>query len=102
MRRSKEENLFEGQKGAAWVKTKQGILEAWFLPKGQDFDRLEIAETVTTDGHFRYAFGGLSHVPPTMNSSHRISYIKDGRALFEVWANAALAAKLRQSTANVR
>ncbi len=32
IRRSKEEQLFEGQKGAAWFKTDQGIFEVWFLP----------------------------------------------------------------------
>ncbi len=32
IRRSKEEHLFEGQKGAAWFKTNQGIFEVWFLP----------------------------------------------------------------------
>jgi hypothetical protein len=32
IRRSKEEHLFEGQKGAAWFKTNQGVFEAWFLP----------------------------------------------------------------------
>jgi hypothetical protein len=32
IRRSVEEHLFEGQKGAAWFKTNQGIFEVWFLP----------------------------------------------------------------------
>jgi hypothetical protein len=32
IRRSKEEHLFRGQKGAAWFKTNQGIFEVWFLP----------------------------------------------------------------------
>jgi len=32
IRRSKEEHLFEGQKGAAWFKTNQGSFEVWFLP----------------------------------------------------------------------
>jgi hypothetical protein len=31
IRRSKEEHLFEGQKGAAWFKTNQGIFEVWFM-----------------------------------------------------------------------
>jgi hypothetical protein len=32
IRRSKEEHLFEGQKGAAWFKTSGGVFEVWFLP----------------------------------------------------------------------
>lgn len=32
IRRSKEEHLFAGQKGAAWFKTNQGAFEVWFLP----------------------------------------------------------------------
>jgi hypothetical protein len=32
IRRSKEERLFDGQKGAAWFKTNQGIFEVWFFP----------------------------------------------------------------------
>jgi hypothetical protein len=32
IRRSKEEHLFKGQKGAAWFKTNQGVFEVWFLP----------------------------------------------------------------------
>jgi hypothetical protein len=31
IRRSKEEHLFGGQKGAAWFKTNQGIFEVWFM-----------------------------------------------------------------------
>jgi hypothetical protein len=31
IRRSKEEHLFSGQKGAAWFKTDQGMFEVWFL-----------------------------------------------------------------------
>lgn len=32
IRRSKEEHIFQGQKGGAWFKTNQGVLEAWFFP----------------------------------------------------------------------
>ena len=35
IRRSVEENLFPNEKGAAWIKTDQGILEVWFLPTPQ-------------------------------------------------------------------
>ena len=33
IRRSVEERLFKGQKGAAWFKTNQGVFEVWFLPE---------------------------------------------------------------------
>jgi hypothetical protein len=32
IRRSKEERLFEGQRGAAWLTTDQGVFEVWFFP----------------------------------------------------------------------
>ena len=32
IRRSKEEHLFQGQKGAAWFRTNHGVFEAWFFP----------------------------------------------------------------------
>jgi hypothetical protein len=32
IRRSKEEHLVEGQRGAAWFKTNQGTFEVWFFP----------------------------------------------------------------------
>ena len=35
IRRSKEERLFKGQKGAAWFKTNQGVFEVWFLPNAR-------------------------------------------------------------------
>jgi hypothetical protein len=35
IRRSKEENLFEDQKGAAWFRTNQGIFEVWFMPDAE-------------------------------------------------------------------
>jgi hypothetical protein len=99
MRRSTEEHLFEGQKGAAWVKTNQGIFEVWFLPSGEDFDKLEIKETVTQDKRYVYSFRGLSRVPPTIDSSQRIVFIKHGDVLFKVWGNGALAAQLHESIA---
>jgi len=44
MRRSVEERLFKGQKGAAWFKTDRGVFEVWFLPKSENFAGLEIDE----------------------------------------------------------
>ncbi len=75
--RSKEEHLFDGQKGAAWVKTKQGDFEAWFLPKGRTFDDLRIAERITPEGRYLYSFRGLPHVPPNLDSSRQIIFIRD-------------------------
>jgi len=96
MRRSKEENLFVGQKGAAWVKTDHGIFEAWFLPSGQSFEKLAIKETVGGDGRYLYSFSSLSHVPPTLDSSQPMAFIEDGSVLFQVWGNPAFAAELRR------
>jgi hypothetical protein len=102
MRRSKEENLFVGQKGAAWVKTDHGIFEAWFLPSGQSFEKLGIKETVGGDGRYLYSFSGLSHVPPTLDSSQPMAFIEDGSVLFQVWGNPAFAAELRRRFSNTR
>lgn len=102
MRRSKEEHLFEGQKGAAWIKTDHGIFEAWFLPSNQTFEKLEIKETVTGNGRSLYSFSGLPHVPPALDSSLPIAFVKDGSVLFEVWGNGALAEELRQSISKAR
>src|SRR5271163_4401351 len=41
IRRSKEEHLFEGQKGAAWFQTSQGSFEVWFLAAPETFAGLE-------------------------------------------------------------
>ncbi len=102
MRRSKEENLFEGQKGAAWVKTDYGIFEAWFLPGNETFEKLEIKETLAGNGRYLYSFSGLAHVPPTLDSSQPIAFIKNGSRLFEVWGNRALAAVLRQRLSDTK
>lgn len=102
MARSKEEQLFEGQKGAAWIKTDRGIFEAWFLPSSQTFENLKIKQTVTREGRYLYSFSGLAHVPPTMDSSRPIAFIKDGSVLYQVWNDQALAAELRRSLPTAR
>ncbi len=42
VRSSKQAELFEGEKGAAWYKTKQGVFEVLFLPVSQNFEGLQI------------------------------------------------------------
>ena len=58
IRRSKEERLFKGEKGAAWFKTDKGVFEIWFVPKTESFDRLEIIEKKQGNGRYLYSFRG--------------------------------------------
>jgi len=43
IRRSKEENLFKGQKGAAWYKTDLGVFKVWFLPERENFSGCKLS-----------------------------------------------------------
>ncbi len=54
---SKMTGMFEGQKGAALYRTHQGGFEALFLPKPQNFDRLQIVERQES-GRYLYSFAG--------------------------------------------
>jgi len=101
IRRSKEENVFEGQKGAAWFKTDQGIFEVWFLPVGESFADLQIVEESKGDGRFIYSFRGTPRILTHIDSSEPIVFIKQGNLLFEVWGDERLAASLRQAFQNL-
>lgn len=57
---SKMTGMFEGLKGAALYRTDRGAFEALFLPKPQNFDRLQIVERQES-GRYLYSFVG----PPT-------------------------------------
>lgn len=94
IRRSKEEHLFEGQKGAAWYKTDQGIFEVWFLPKLENFVALDIIAQPQGNGRYTYFFRGTPRISTTMDSSKPISFIKYGNLLFEVWGDKQLAGNL--------
>jgi hypothetical protein len=54
---SKMTGTFEGQKGAAVYRTDQGGFDALFLPKPQNFDRLQIVERQES-GRYLYSFAG--------------------------------------------
>jgi hypothetical protein len=54
---SKMTGMFEGQKGAAVYRTDRGGFDALFLPKPQNFDRLQIVERQES-GEYLYSFAG--------------------------------------------
>ena len=56
----RESTFLRVRKGAAWIKTKQGIFEAWFLPKGRTFDDLKITQSIAVDGSYLYSFSWFS------------------------------------------
>lgn len=96
IRRSKEEHMFQGQKGAAWFKSNQGIFEAWFLPASEDFKNWEVTE-VGRNGRYLYSFRGSPAVPAPIDSSRPITFIKHGKVLLEIWGNQPLAERLGQA-----
>jgi hypothetical protein len=94
VRRSKEEHLFTGQKGAAWFKTDKGIFEVWFLPKTESFGALEVIEEPQGNGRYVYSFRGTPRISTHMDSSKQIFFLKHGNLLFEVWGDKQLATSL--------
>jgi hypothetical protein len=95
IRRSKEENIFEGQKGAAWFQSKQGIFEVLFLPNEKDFSTLSITET-QGDGLITYSFGGNPQFKGKFKQSVKhLHFIKHNNLLFEVLENDPLTAHLK-------
>ena len=96
IRRSKEEQFFEGQKGAAWFKTSQGDFEVWFLPSPETFAGLEVI-TQQKNGRYIYSFGGTPRISRTKDSSKPIYFIKDRNALFNVWGDEQLAARIQRA-----
>jgi hypothetical protein len=94
IRRSKEENFFKGQKGAAFYKTDRGVFEVWFLPERESFSRLQIIEQAKENGRYFYSFRGRPRIANTIDSANSISFIKHGNLLFEVWGDKQLAQEL--------
>ncbi len=94
IRRSKEEHRFEGQKGAAWFKSNQGIFEVWFLPSSETFADLEVISQ-QKNGRYIYSFRGTPRISSTTDSSKPIYFIKYRNALFNVWGNQQLAASIQ-------
>jgi hypothetical protein len=100
IRRSKEEHMFVGQKGAAWFKTDHGIFEVWFLPKGESFSALKVIEQAEGNGSYTYSFQGTPRISTHMESPRHIFFIKHGNLLFEVLGNQQLAMSLDQALQN--
>jgi hypothetical protein len=95
IRRSKEENLFEGQKGAAWFQSRQGIFEVLILPNKKAFSALSITET-QSDSLITYSFGGNPRFNGKfIQSVKHLHFIKHKNLLFEVLENEPLAAQLK-------
>lgn len=102
IRRSKEERLFPGKKGAAWFKTDKGVFEVWFLPKPETFDGFAIIVQPQSNGRYIYSFAGTPRTGTprlltTTNSAKPISFIRHRSVLFEVWGDQQLAARLQQT-----
>lgn len=97
VRSSKQAELFEGEKGAAWYKTKQGVFEVLFLPVAQNFEGLQIVAESKPGGRHSYVFRGTPHIPTTMDSAQTMVFIKHENLLFEVWGNEQLAKQLTKA-----
>jgi hypothetical protein len=96
IRRSVEERLFKGQKGAAWFKTDRGIFEVWFLPKPESFAGLEINDQ-RKNGEYISSFRGTPRMSVTMDGSKPSYFIKHGSVLFHVIGDEELAASIKNA-----
>ena len=96
MRRSVEEHLFKGQKGAAWFKTDRGIFEVWFLPKSKSFAGLEINDQ-WRNGEYVSSFRGTPRISLTMGGSKHNFFIKYENVLFHVIGDEQLAASIKNA-----
>jgi hypothetical protein len=94
VRSSKQADLFEGEKGAAWYKTKQGIFEVLFLHERQDFDGLEVIDEPTIGGRHTYTFRGTPRTSTRMEGASLITFVRHKNLMFEVMNNEALAHRL--------
>lgn len=82
--------------GAAWYKTKQGVLEVWLLPKAETFASLQIVVQPQPNGRFIYSFQGAPHIQSPMDSSKPIAFLKHGNLTFEVRCDEELAENITQ------
>jgi len=97
IRRSKQEHLFEGEKGAAWFSTNRGVFEVWFLQEDQTFASLEVVEQPQPNGQYGYTFRGTPQISTSIDSAKRLYFIKRGRLMFEVLGDSELANSLEQA-----
>jgi len=91
---SKMQNLFEGQKGAAFYRTDQGSFDVVFLPKEETFDAVQVVEQ-RQDNLYAYSFRGIPHSPGRMESSKKTYFIKWANLLFLLWSDADLAGSIQ-------
>jgi hypothetical protein len=96
IRRSLEERLFDGQKGAAWFKTDRGVFDVWFLPAPETFAGLEVDER-RENGRYLYSFRGAPQISRTIDSSKQSYFISYNNFLFHVWGDEQLAASIRSA-----
>jgi len=102
IRLSKQEDIFEGQKGAAWFQSKQGVFEVLFLQSGKDFSALTITEKQAND-ITTYSFSGNPQATlKSMQSVKHLHFIKHKNVLFEVLENDPLAVLLKKETETQR
>ena len=94
VRSSKQADLFEGEKGAAWYKTKQGVFEVLFLHESQTFDGLEVVDEPTTGGRHTYRFRGTPRTSSWMEGAKPITFIRHKNLMFETFDNEELAKRL--------
>lgn len=94
MRRSKQENLFGSEAGAAWVKSDQGVFEILFLPDVDSFSALQVIERSAADGRFTYSFAGTPQIKTIFDSSERMWFVKHRNVLVEIWGDSKLAARI--------
>jgi hypothetical protein len=95
VRSSKQAQLVEGQKGAAWFKTRQGVFEVWFLPKDRTFKNLRIVADSKPESRYSYSFEGSPHISTAMDSAKPIIFIQHENLLFEILDHEELAKHLR-------
>jgi hypothetical protein len=97
IRSSKEQRRFSGERGAAWFKTDRGTFDVLFLPKGQNFDTLQVIEQPKQSGRYLYSFQGAPHIQGVEDSSRRMWFIKHKNMLFSVWGDEQLALALQRA-----
>jgi hypothetical protein len=97
IRRSKQEHLFEGEKGAAWFSTNRGAFEVWFLEEDGSFSALDVIEQQLPNGGYTYTFRGTPQITTPIESAKRVYFINRGRMMFEVTGDGQLAKSLEQA-----
>jgi hypothetical protein len=90
---SKVQNLFEGQKGAAFYRTDQGSFDVVFLPKAETLDAVQVVEQSQGDLYL-YSFRGTPHSPGRMEGK-KTYFIRSANLLFLVWSDADLAESIQ-------